>query len=142
MFKENSGANEKETIIGPSVKVEGDFITEGDMVIEGTVCGTIKTSKNLRVGSGSKIFADVFADNAVIAGEVQGNIKILNKLELKSTAKIFGDIEMEAIDIEVGAILNGCCKMNDQGRSGRPDSVKQEKILLTEEEIEKKKVKK
>ena len=41
MLKESSG-HETDTIIGPSVKVEGDFVTEGNIIIEGTICGTIK----------------------------------------------------------------------------------------------------
>jgi len=53
MFKETPITNETDTIIGPSVKVEGDFITEGNVVVEGMICGTIKTSKNLKVGSKS-----------------------------------------------------------------------------------------
>lgn len=132
MFKENQGGPEKETVIGPSVKVEGDFIMEGNIIIEGTVCGTIKTSKNLVVGKLSTIFADIEAGNAIIAGEIQGNLAIHNKLELKSTAKIFGDIITESIDVEAGAILNGCCQMVGQEKSAKPSSIKQEKIALEE----------
>lgn len=134
MFKESSGAVEKETVIGPSVKVEGDFIMEGDIAIEGTVRGTVRTSKNLRVGPTARIFADISASSAVVAGEIQGNLKIFNKLELKPTAKIFGDVETEILDIEAGAILNGHCAMGEKGRSSEPESVKQEKIALAEAE--------
>lgn len=55
MFKETPPAiNEIETVIGPSVKVEGDFVTEGNMIVEGTICGSIKTSKNLKIGPPSQ----------------------------------------------------------------------------------------
>lgn len=132
MFKESQGGSEKETVIGPSVKVEGDFIMEGNIIIEGTVCGTIKTSKNLVVGKLSTIFADIEAGNATIAGEIQGNINIHNRLELKSTAKIFGDIVTETIDVEAGAILNGRCQMVSQEKTAKPSSIKQERIALEE----------
>jgi len=143
MFKESQNSPEKETVIGPSVKVEGDFIMEGNIIIEGTVCGTIKTSKNLVVGKLSTIFADIEAGNAIISGEIQGNLTIHNKLELKSTAKIFGDITTESIDVESGAILNGRCQMAGQDKSAKPNSIKQEKIALEQTaENERKKTKK
>jgi len=67
MFKDTP-ANETDTIIGPSVKVEGDFVTEGNIIVEGTICGTIKTSQSLKIGPTAKIFANIWADNALIAG--------------------------------------------------------------------------
>ena len=141
MFKETSPSTapitqqEMETIIGPSVKVEGDFVTEGNIIVEGTVCGSIKTSKNLRIGSRSKIFANISADNALISGEVQGNIKVNGKLELTATARIFGDIKTDVLIIAAGCAFNGKCQMGDQKtKSARPDSAKQEKIALPDQE--------
>ena len=132
MFKENqANQNETDTIIGPSVKVEGDFVTEGNIVVEGTICGTIKTSQNLKVGSQAKIFANIIADNALIAGEVQGNINISGKIELTTTAKIFGDIKATVVVIAGGAVLNGKCIMPDsKNRSQRPEFSKQKKLEL------------
>lgn len=141
MFKENrpetTQTSEIETIIGPSVKVEGDFITEGNMIVEGTVSGSIKTARNLKVGVKSKIFANVSAENALIAGEVQGNIRVNNKLELVSTAKVFGDIKAEILTIAAGSLLNGRCQMGEnKNKSPRPDSARQEKIELKPADLE------
>lgn len=132
MFKETPVISEPETVIGPSVKVEGDFFTEGNMIVEGVVCGSIKTAKNLRIGAKSKIFANVIADNALVAGEIQGNLKINKKLELTSSAKIFGDIKAETLIVAPGSILNGKCQMVDpKNKSPKPDFSKQEKIDLS-----------
>ncbi|MEK7167535.1 MAG: polymer-forming cytoskeletal protein [Patescibacteria group bacterium] len=141
MFKENrpetTQTNEIETIIGPSVKVEGDFVTEGNMIVEGTVSGSIRTERNLKVGSKSKIFANVSAENALIAGEVQGNIRVNNKLELLSTAKVFGDVKAEVLIISAGSVFNGKCQMGEsKNKSPRPDSARQEKIELKPAEPE------
>jgi len=134
MFKENQINNETDTIIGPSVKVEGEFVTEGNMIIEGVICGMIKTTKNLKVGENSKIFANIYAENALISGEIQGNIVILGKLELTPTAKIFGDIKTSAISIENGATLNGKLTMSDnKNKSIKPELSKIKKIELKNE---------
>lgn len=103
-----------ETIIGPSVKLEGDFIGEGDVIVEGIVNGNIKTNKYLRIGENAVINAEVEAGDAYIAGTVNGNIKIQNKLEIISSAKIKGNIETSLISIETGAIINGHCQMKGE----------------------------
>lgn len=109
MFKkeEEQYIDEIETIIGPSVKVEGDFSAAGNVVVEGTVFGSLKTEKNLKVGEGAKIFANVSCGSAFIAGEMQGNVKIKDNLELTSTAKIYGDIKTKTIIIARGATVFG-----------------------------------
>ncbi|MDD2807235.1 MAG: polymer-forming cytoskeletal protein [Patescibacteria group bacterium] len=116
MFKKEDG-NEVETVIGPSVQVEGNFVANGDVIIEGIVSGSIKTEKNLHIGAEAKIFADVYAANAVIAGEVQGNIKVKDGLELTNTAKIFGDIKAQVLTINAGAVLHGKCDSGDERKS-------------------------
>ena len=139
MFKEapaNAG-NETETIIGPSVKVEGDLITEGNVIVEGMVCGTIKTSKNLKIGGRSKIFANISAENILVAGEIQGNVRVKEKLELTSTAKIFGDIRTNILIVAPGSSINGKCQMGDgKNKTPKPNFSKQERIDLKEAETE------
>jgi len=116
MFKseENKRLNKDdiETIIGHTVKLEGDFVGDGDVIVEGIVNGNIATNKFLRVGENAQINAEISAQNAFISGEVNGNLKISNKLEVTSTAKIKGDIEAAQISIETGAIFNGKCQMS------------------------------
>ena len=101
-----------ETIIGQSVKVKGNFHGEGNIIIEGSVEGSIVTSNFLLIGTKAKINANVEAKDANIGGEINGNIKIKGYLEIKSSAKINGDIEAVEISIEKGAILNGNCNMS------------------------------
>ena len=102
---------EAETIIGSSVKVEGNFICEGNMIIDGMVKGKIETNGFLQVGDKAVITADVKAGNGKVGGEIQGNVKVSGYLELTSSAKIFGDVEAGSMSMERGALLNGNCSM-------------------------------
>lgn len=99
--------DEIETVVGPSVNVEGDFASEGNIIVKGTVSGSVTTSKFLLVEQGAKIVANVRAGSAKISGEVKGNMKVKEALELTSTAKVLGDIEARVLVIEAGAILYG-----------------------------------
>jgi cytoskeletal protein CcmA (bactofilin family) len=100
-------AHETETIIAPSVRVEGDFVSEGNVRIEGEVKGSIATERDLIVGENAKITAGVQARNAVIAGELHGNLRVFDRLELASTARIYGDIQAKVLSVAPGAMMKG-----------------------------------
>lgn len=104
-------ADEVETVVGPSVNVEGDFASEGNIIVKGTVAGSVHTSRFLSVEVGAKIMANVRAGSAKIAGEVKGNLKVRESLELTSTARVLGDIEVKVLSIEPGALLFGKVSM-------------------------------
>lgn len=108
------GTDEVETIVGPSVKVEGDFVSKGNVVIEGTVMGSVKTEKNLRVEEGAVINASVVAENIRVAGEIRGNVQVTGLLELTATARVLGDVFTKTLVVAAGAILHGACSMSDE----------------------------
>lgn len=105
---------EAETIIGPSVKVKGEFNGQGDIIVEGVLEGSLKTGNRLRVGDKAKIKANVEAKDSSVSGEVTGNLKIKGFLEVTATAKITGDIEVNSLSIEKGAQINGRISMGGQ----------------------------
>lgn len=108
---EKISPKEAETIIGPSVKVKGEFNGQGDIIVEGVLEGTLKTNNRLRIGEKAKIKANVEAKDASISGEVVGNIKIKGYLELTANAKIVGDVEATTLSVEKGAAINGRLQM-------------------------------
>ena len=115
MFSKNSTptvSNDAETIIGKSVKIEGTFNGEGNIIVEGEVNGNLKTDKDLDVKEGSKITADIEAANMKIAGEINGNVKCHGNLDISGQGKIIGDIETKLISIATGAVLKGHCATN------------------------------
>ena len=104
-----------ETVVGPSVKIQGDLNSEGNIKIEGQVTGKVKTSQSVFAIHGAKISADVLAGNAIIGGEIQGNLKIGGHLVLQSTAKVLGDISCSVLRVEDGALFTGKCAMGQNG---------------------------
>ncbi len=112
-------AGEAETIISASVKVEGEFVSQGNVLIEGAVEGTLKTEKDLRVGQKARISADVSAANANVAGEVRGNINVSERLELEPTARIYGDIRSKVLIVAGGASVNGKISMGQEAAEPR-----------------------
>ncbi len=120
-----------ETVVGPSVKIQGDLNSEGNINIEGQVTGKVATSQSVFVKAGAKITADVLAGNAVIGGEVMGNLKISGHLILQPSAKVSGDITCSVLRVEDGAQFTGKCNMKS-GSNGTGKKV----ATLSETELE------
>ena len=128
MFQKDQGrggADASETIIGPSVKVEGDLKGLGNVIVEGIVKGTITTDQDIRIGKDAQIVADIVCSNLIVAGSVQGSIQTKDHLDIKSSAKIKGDISTGTISIESGAQING--KLSMGGSQPAPAAEEKEK---------------
>lgn len=110
--KPTEGSSAGDTIIAAGVKVEGDFTSEGNIIIEGEVIGSLHTAQDLVVGDNAKISADVSAMNARIAGIIRGNVLVRDRMEVAGTSRIDGDITTRVLLVEPGAQLNGRILMN------------------------------
>ncbi len=130
MFKKDDlQKNEAETVIGPSVKIEGEFTGQGNIIIEGIVQGNISTDQDLEVGSKAKVFANIKARNAKVAGEIHGNLTIKEFLELEATAVVNGDLQTQLIKIDRGAIFNGKCAMKELSNHSSTTKIQDEKTI-------------
>jgi cytoskeletal protein CcmA (bactofilin family) len=128
MSEKNYEETQAETIVGPSVKVEGELASEGNIRIDGQVNGNIQTTQNLAVGEHAVITANIKALNAVIAGKIKGDIMVEEALEITETGKLEGNIQAKIISIAPGAVFRGHCQMPNPG-----ENVKEIEIETTEE---------
>lgn len=94
--------------IGESVKVKGNVTSSGDLVIDGSVDGTIELGDHdLTIGDAASVVADLVARNVTINGKVKGNVLGAAKVELKKNGAVEGDITAPRFSMEDGAVLSG-----------------------------------
>lgn len=98
-------------IIGTGTAIIGDITSTGDIRIDGTLTGTVKTSGKLVLGTTGVIDGDVFCQNADISGNIKGKLAVSELLSLKAVSKITGDIVANKLSIEPGAVFTGTCTM-------------------------------
>lgn len=106
-----------ETIIGPSVSVEGNFVGSGNVIVAGQLTGSLKTDKAVHIGEHAKVKADVQGNDVLVAGELRGNVKATGRLELAATARVMGNIEAATLAIAPGAVFHGRCVMAGLGET-------------------------
>ncbi len=110
-MEDDNLSDNTESVIGPSVKIDGDLKSRGNLRVDGTVAGKIKTAKNLLVGESANITADIEAENSVINGNVQGNVNVSGALMLGKSGKVVGDILCGSLQVQEGAYFAGKCQM-------------------------------
>jgi cytoskeletal protein CcmA (bactofilin family) len=98
-----------DTVIGSTVKVEGNLQCDDTILIDGKFVGTITTSKHITIGQDAEVEGNLKADAVYMSGTVRGNIVASNTMELSGTAQLYGDLKTDTLSVEKGAVVQGQC---------------------------------
>jgi len=115
-------------LIGNGTDIIGDISSNGDIRIDGTLTGTIKSSGKVVVGSTGKVEGEIICQNADISGEVKAHLKVFELLSLKASAIVSGDILTNKLSIEPGAVFTGACSMGNHEQLNEKTILKAEAI--------------
>ena len=116
------------TIIGDQIYIEGAIRGEEDLLIEGSVKGTIEMkTHHLTVGSKGQVEAEVRAANITISGKLEGNIYATGRVEITKSADFNGEIKAKSISVEDGAYLKAMIELEREPTQktvplGKPDA--------------------
>ena len=132
-YEEEGYKNENtETVVGSSVKLEGDLVGQGNINVYGEVSGKIQTKGNIAVEKTAAVKADIEGVNITVSGSVEGNVKAGEKLEVSESGNIEGDITAKTLSIAPGANFSGQCNM--QAEEGKALKAEEDKEKEEEEE--------
>lgn len=133
-------SDDVDTIIGPSVQIEGDFISKGNIKVEGEVKGRLETERDLEVAESATIEANVSVDNLIISGKVSGDIKAKGKITILETGRVEGDVTSSTLAINPGAVFSGQSNMSSDHeateKSKENESVNEEASEKEEETVD------
>ena len=110
-MKRTENNNSVVNIIGQGTSIIGDINSNGDIRVDGTLKGSIKTEGKVVLGKEGVVEGDVICQNADVSGIIKAKITVSNLLSLKETAKLKGDIVTNKLSIEPGAEFTGSCSM-------------------------------
>jgi len=94
------------TVISANSKLEGRIETEGNLIIDGSVTGTIKCG-SLEIMEDGNVDANVIAEAVNVAGNFAGEMICRGRLTFFRTGKVKGDISYGTLSIESGGLLDG-----------------------------------
>ena len=100
------------SVIGPTLVFKGELSADEDLIIEGTIEGTIAhQEKNLTVGKRGRVKANIHAKTVSIEGTVVGDIRCDERVELSAGADVTGNISAPRVHLADGATFNGSIEM-------------------------------
>ncbi|GAL69323.1 bactofilin family protein [Jejuia pallidilutea] len=94
-----------QNIIARGTKIVGDFNSEGDFRIDGTIEGNIKTTGKLVIGKEGFIKGTIQGTDAYFEGKFSGKLSLSGTLTLKSSAFIEGEVVVGKLAVEQGQLL-------------------------------------
>jgi cytoskeletal protein CcmA (bactofilin family) len=99
-------------VIGPKTVVKGEVTGDEDVLVEGTVDGQIRITRDLRVGAGGVVKATVEAQSVVVSGEFVGDCRASHRVEIQATGRLTGNISAPRVVIAEGATFKGNSDMS------------------------------
>ncbi len=100
------------TVIGEGLTVEGEFSSEEEVVVFGTVRGSLSSGASVSVGGGGVVEADVSAQSLSVAGQVTGNVSSQDRVDIQAGGRLIGDVKASRLTIADGASFKGNVDMD------------------------------
>ncbi|MEK6707538.1 MAG: polymer-forming cytoskeletal protein [Pseudomonadota bacterium] len=120
--KTNKPQNQIDSLIGTGTHVVGDINFSGGLRIDGHVRGNITATgdkpSTLMLSDQASIEGKIQVSHAVINGTVVGPVYADEYLELQAKARVSGDVYYRALEIQLGATIEGMLLHQDHVGQG------------------------
>ena len=113
-----------DTLIGQKAVFKGDLEFTGGLRVDGHIKGNViardESNSTVVVSDSGEIEGNITVPHVVINGTVNGNIKSSGRVELQARSRINGDVHYKAVEMELGASINGnlVCDPSDGHTAG------------------------
>ena len=120
-----TGNIESEGSVNVHGKITGNITCREKLVVTGRVIGTLNANEIftndakidgdvssdgiVKIGSGSVVVGNIYAQSAVIGGAIKGDIDVKGLVIVDSTAVVKGNIKSRSVQINNGAVVEGFC---------------------------------
>lgn len=108
--EQGAGINDV-TRISKGATINGDLISSSDIRVDGVINGKVLSDGKIVVGEQAALSGSLFCTNLDFWGKMEGDIYVKDTLCIKSTATVNGNIRVHKLQVEMGAQINGTCKM-------------------------------
>ncbi len=120
-YSPEKGSLARASVLGPSVKLNGEWLCAENVVVAGQLKGKIDVGNHdLRIEEIASVQAEIRGKNITVLGKVTGNITASGKITVGKEARMIGDLSAPQIAIQDGARFKGIVKMRPP--EGNPES--------------------
>lgn len=121
MLNDPAPEQQPTAVIGSKIRFKGELVGEEDLVVQGTVDGTIDLKgHNLIVGQQGTLNANVSAKTITVEGKVEGDMYGEEKITIKESSDVKGNVVAARVSLEDGAKFKGSIDMDVEAATAKP----------------------
>ncbi|HTV98211.1 MAG TPA: polymer-forming cytoskeletal protein [Steroidobacteraceae bacterium] len=119
------------SVLGPTLRFRGELSAQEDLIIQGSVEGSITHTQSLTVGTDGTMKGDIRARVIVIDGKVEGDLYATESVNIRATAKVKGNVFAPRVGIVEGAFFQGQVEMQPSGAAVQEHSARLRQAAMT-----------
>ena len=111
-------ASERMSVLPPTLKFKGELSAEEDLLIQGTVEGTIHHTQRVTIGKEGTVKANIRAQVIKVEGHVEGDLHAERSVFVGESGNLRGNIHAPSVSIVEGSHFNGAVDMEARRTAG------------------------
>ena len=112
------------SILGPSLRFRGELSAQEDLIVQGSIEGSITHTQSLTIGSEGSMKGDIRARVIVVDGKVEGDLYATESVSIRATAKVKGNVFAPRVALQDGAFFQGQIDMQPTGAAVQEHSAR------------------
>jgi len=108
------------TVLGPTMRLDGEISGEDSVAIHGRVKGSITSEGLCRIAAGAEFHGTLHARLAILEGRVDGRVHSRGKTELGAEAQVTAEIEARTVAMADGCVFDGAIHMHRSDDGNTP----------------------
>ena len=100
-----------DSLIGVGTRIEGNISFTGGLRVDGEISGNVTAvpdqPSTLVVSEAARIEGEIRVSHLVVNGAITGPVYTTEFLELQSRSRVIGDVHYNALEMHLGAIVEG-----------------------------------
>ncbi len=119
------------SVLGPTLRFRGELSAQEDLIVQGSVEGSITHTQSLTIGTDGTMKGDIRARVIVIDGKVEGDLYATESVNIRATAKVKGNVFAPRVGISDGAFFQGQIDMQPSGAAVQEHSARLRQAAMT-----------
>jgi cytoskeletal protein CcmA (bactofilin family) len=124
------------SVLGPTLRFRGELSAQEDLIVQGSVEGSITHTQSLTIGTDGSMKGDIRARVIVIDGKVDGDLYATESVNIRATAKVKGNVFAPRVGIADGAFFQGQIEMQPSGAAVQEHSARLRQAAMSAAPLE------
>ena|SRR5215831_2831587 len=117
-------ASERMSVLPPTLRFKGELSADEDLLIQGSIEGTINHTQRVTIGKEGRVKANITAQIIKVEGTVEGDLHAERSVSVDESGNLRGNIRAPSVTLIEGSHFNGSVDMDSKkgAQAARPDT--------------------